>query len=114
MRETIHHQRPLMQAPVKHFHADELEAISHVLDSNPEISQLVLNDILRKNVSSKTGCKGMSADRVLRAFIVVLLVGKRRSHQRDKWFSGLGFRGSRYPSDENRTPHLFFLNPLIK
>lgn len=70
MREIIHHQRPLMQAPVKHFHADELEAISHILDSNPEISQLVFNDILRKNVSSKTGCPGMSADQVLRALIV--------------------------------------------
>lgn len=75
MRETIHHQRPLMQAPVKHFHADELDAISHILNSNPEISRLVFNDILGKNVSSKTGCPGMSADQILRALIVKQMNG---------------------------------------
>ena len=75
MRETIHHQRPLMQAPVKHFHADELEAISQILDSNPEITDLVFNNILRKNVSSKTGSPGMSANQVLRALLVKQMNG---------------------------------------
>lgn len=55
-----------------HPHAAELENISHILDANPTICDLAMQDL--SNTSSKASCRsgarGMSADQVVRAAIV--------------------------------------------
>jgi len=50
----------------------ELDAISHIIDETPTIAEYVLQDLNTK-VKSSVGAKGMSAEQVLRAAIVMKL-----------------------------------------
>ncbi len=74
MREKWQRQMPLMPEIASHIQAQELEAISGILDSKPIITEFVLQDLCkRRRVVSRAGAKGMSAEQVLRAAVVMRL-----------------------------------------
>jgi IS5 family transposase len=70
MRKKSEKQMPLMPPEIDHPQAEELSAISRILDSNPIIYDLVMQDLSPKQIKSKAGAKGMSAEQVIRAAIV--------------------------------------------
>lgn len=70
MREKSKKQIPLMTPAVDHPQAEELERISLILDSNPTIAELVLQDLSRNRKCQPTGCQGMTAEQVLRSAII--------------------------------------------
>jgi len=70
MRKKIHDQLPLMDTQVNHPRAREFEGISRILDANPIISEMVLQDLTKGVNKCETGARGMTADQVLRAAIV--------------------------------------------
>lgn len=74
MREKWQKQMSLM-APIKdHPQSKELKIISTIIDSNPTISKLVLQDLaFGKSHAQHAGAKGMSADQVLRSAVVKVL-----------------------------------------
>jgi len=70
MRKKSKKQMPLMEPAVDHPQAAELEAISRILDNNPTISELALQDLCRgKRRKRRSGANGMTADQVVRAGI---------------------------------------------
>ena len=76
MREKWHRQMPLMPEVACHIQAQELEAISGIIDSKPIICQYVLQDLSKeRDTDSCAGAKGMSAEQVLRAAVVFRLRG---------------------------------------
>jgi IS5 family transposase len=71
MREKYQRQMPLMPEIASHIQAQELQAISGILDSKPIISELALQDLCKMHAAeSRAGAKGMSAEQVVRAAIV--------------------------------------------
>ena len=70
MRQSIRRQLGLAPALPAHAHAEEMAAISGMLDRHPEIEALVERDIVRAGVARHIGRNGMSADQVLRALVV--------------------------------------------
>jgi len=71
MRKKSKKQMPLMPAATDHPQAVELENISHILDANPTICDLAMQDL--SEVSKKairSGARGMTADQVVRAAII--------------------------------------------
>jgi len=71
MREKYQRQMPLMPEIASHIQAQELEAMSGILDSKPIISELALQDLCKMHAAeSRAGAKGMSAEQVVRAAIV--------------------------------------------
>jgi len=62
---------------IDHPHAEELQIISDVLDKNPIINELVLQDLTRNRKVTDTGAEGMSAEQVIRAAIVKQMEGYR-------------------------------------
>jgi len=70
MRKKSEKQMPLMPPEIDHPQVEELSAISRILDSNPIIYDLVMQDLSPKPIKSKAGAKGMSAEQVIRAAIV--------------------------------------------
>ena len=76
MRKKSKKQMPLMEHAVDHPRAAELEAINRILDDNPIISELVLQDLCKgKRRRRRSGAKGMTAEQVLRAGIVKQIFG---------------------------------------
>lgn len=70
MRERIQGQSPLWPATIEHVHADELRAISDVLDEHPELLELVEMELVEEGAVDVTkGRRGMTAEQVLRAAI---------------------------------------------
>lgn len=70
MRKKDKKQLPLMIASVDHPHAMELEHISQILDGNPIIYEMALQD-LTHNVNNRcTGANGMTAEQVVRASVL--------------------------------------------
>lgn len=70
MRKKHRKQIPLMAAPVEHPHAKELEAMSQILDRNPIIYELALQDLCRGGSDRQVGAEGMTAEQVVRAAII--------------------------------------------
>lgn len=70
MRKKMQKQMPLLLNCIEHPHAKELGAISEILDRNPIIYELVLQDLRGKLRSSCLGAQGMTAEQVVRAAIV--------------------------------------------
>ncbi len=70
MRKKNQKQLPLMNTTVNHPHAHEYAEISQILDQNPIIYELVLQDLLTEIKCPGAGAEGMSADQVLRATII--------------------------------------------
>ena len=61
---------PLMPSKIDHPQAQELNAISCMLDKNPIIYELALQDLSPNVQKSKKGAKGMTAEQVVRTAIV--------------------------------------------
>ena len=74
MREKQQKQMPLMEPVSSHPQERELEAISNIIDNTPSISEHVLQDLNKgRIIKRRTGARGMSADQILRAAIVMRL-----------------------------------------
>jgi IS5 family transposase len=74
MREKQQKQMPLMEPASSHPQQRELEAISTIIDNTPTICGYVLQDLNKgRIIKRRTGARGMSADQVLRAAIVMRL-----------------------------------------
>ena len=74
MREKWQRQMPLMPEIASHVQAQELEAVSGILDSKPIITEFVLQDLCKgRAIDSRSGAKGMSAEQILRAAVVMRL-----------------------------------------
>lgn len=76
MRKKSKKQMPLMPAAADHSQAIELENISRILDANPIICDLAMQDLceVSKKVRRSGAC-GMTADQVVRAAIVKQMLG---------------------------------------
>jgi transposase, IS5 family len=70
MRKKNQKQLPLMVNKIDHPHAEELQRISDILDENPIINELVLQDLTRNRKVADTGAEGMTAEQVIRAAII--------------------------------------------
>jgi IS5 family transposase len=70
MRKNSEKQIPLMPPKIDHPQAEELNAISCILDRNPIIYDLAMQDLSSGSKKSKSGAKGMTAEQVVRAAIV--------------------------------------------
>jgi IS5 family transposase len=70
MRKENHQQMPLTDMGINHPRAKELKRISRILDENPTINTMVLQDLTRGGKPSNTGAEGMSAEQVIRAALV--------------------------------------------
>ena len=74
MREKQQKQMPLLEPVSSHPQERELEAISNIIDNTPTISEYVLQDLNRgRIIKRRTGARGMTADQVLRAAIIMRL-----------------------------------------
>ena len=63
---------PLLEPISGHPQDKELEAISNIIDSTPTICERVLQELNRGKIfKRRTGARGMSADQILRAAIVM-------------------------------------------
>jgi IS5 family transposase len=70
MRKNSEKQMPLMPPKIDHPQAEELSAIICILDRNPIIYDLAMQDLSSKSKISKAGAKGMTAEQVVRAAII--------------------------------------------
>jgi IS5 family transposase len=71
MRKKSKKQMPLMPETSDHPQAVELENISRILDANPTICDLTMQDLCEESKkASRSGARGMTADQVVRAAIV--------------------------------------------
>jgi IS5 family transposase len=75
MREKHEKQMPLTTPAVDHPQALELEAISHILDQNNTIIDLVYQDLSDGRQHQKGGANGMTAEQVLRAALLKQMHG---------------------------------------
>ena len=76
MRKKRQQQMPLIPPKIDHPQANELEAISRIIDSKPIISEHVMQDLCKgRPATLKSGANGMTAEQVLRAAIVKMLFG---------------------------------------
>jgi len=76
MREKWQRQMPLIPEIASHIQAKELQAISAILDSKPITIDFVLRDLCKGCPGdSRAGSKGMSAEQVLLAAVVMRLFG---------------------------------------
>jgi len=69
MRQNCTHQLPLSPFWPDHQLSEELREISEILDQNPQISDLFLQDLC-DNASSQSGAPGLSAEQVLRCALL--------------------------------------------
>ena len=76
MRKKSKKQMPLMPAATDHPQAIELENISRILDANPIICDLAMQDLCEVSKKARrSGARGMTADQVVRAAIVKQMLG---------------------------------------
>jgi IS5 family transposase len=77
MREARKIQNSLPETWLDLAHAKELEAMSGVLDDNPTVAELVLQDLRAASHSPQANCGagGLSAEQVLRALVVKQMNG---------------------------------------
>jgi len=70
MRKISEKQMPLMPSKIDHPQAQELNAINCILDKNPTIYDLAMQDLSPNGQKTKKGANGMTAEQVVRAAIV--------------------------------------------
>lgn len=70
MRKISKKQMPLMPPKIDHPQAEELNTISCILDKNPTIYDLAMQDLSPNGKNPKKGANGMTAEQVVRAAIV--------------------------------------------
>jgi transposase, IS5 family len=76
MRKKSKKQLPLMPEASDHPQAVELENISRILDANPTICDLAMQDLCAVSQrDQKSGAKGMTAEQVVRAAIAKQMLG---------------------------------------
>jgi IS5 family transposase len=77
MREAHKAQDSLRETWLDLDHAKELEAMSRVLDDNPTVAELVLQDLRRatRSATALHGAGGLSGDQVLRILVVKQMNG---------------------------------------
>jgi transposase, IS5 family len=75
MRKSCQKQMPLTDISPDHPRAFELQRIGRILDENPIINQMVLQDITHRVTSRTTGAEGMTAEQVFRAAIIKQMEG---------------------------------------
>jgi IS5 family transposase len=78
MRRIVPDQLDLVPAPIAHVHAAELYKMSAVLDAIPDTAKLVGADLAHrgdKPIDTSKGREGMTAEQVLRAFVVKQMKG---------------------------------------
>ena len=78
MRRIVPDQLHLVTAPIDHVHARELCKMSVVLDATPDAAALVHADLVRrggKPIDTAKGREGMTAEQVLRVFVVKQMNG---------------------------------------
>lgn len=77
MREARRVQESLRETWLDLDHAQELQAMSRVLDDHPKIAELVLQDLLAASGSAQAtrGAGGLSAEQVLRILLVKQMNG---------------------------------------
>jgi IS5 family transposase len=76
MRKKSKKQMPLMPAATDHPQAIELENISRILDANPNICDLAMQDLSDvSNKARRSGARGMTAEQVVRAAIINQMFG---------------------------------------
>jgi IS5 family transposase len=77
MREAHKAQYSLRETWLDLDHAKELEAMSRVLDDNPTVAELVLQDLRRaaRSATALHGAGGLSGDQVLRILVVKQMNG---------------------------------------
>jgi IS5 family transposase len=75
MRKKMRKQMPLVLNCNEHPRAKELEAISKILDSNPIIYELALQDLSGLVSNPHSGAEGMTAEQVVRAAIIKQMEG---------------------------------------
>jgi transposase, IS5 family len=78
MRRIQFDQLRLVPRPVQHVYAQELGKVSAVLDLIPEAAAMVHADLARngdKSIDTRKGREGMTAEQVLRAFLIKQMNG---------------------------------------
>lgn len=75
MRKKMRKQMPLLVNRIEHSHAKELDAISKILDSNPIIYDLALQDLSSMVSNPHIGAEEMTAEQVVRAAIIKQMEG---------------------------------------
>jgi transposase, IS5 family len=72
MRKSFDSQLPITESWLDLEPAKELKTISMILDQDPRVLELVLQDLLAQDPSSMhaTGAQGLSAEQVLRALLI--------------------------------------------
>lgn len=70
MRKKYRKQMPLMINDIEHPRAAELQGISEILNNNPIIYEMVLQDLSAEVKDRDSGAEGMSAEQVLRSAII--------------------------------------------
>ena len=95
MRKTHTCQPSLQEAWLDLEHAKELRTISAILDRDPRINELILQDLRAASGSNRpTGAEGMSAECVLRALMI-------------KQMHGFSYRELRFHLADSRTFRAF-------
>ena len=102
MRRNRENQLPLSGLWPDHRLAQELKAVSKILDENPSILELVLHDLC-DTVRSGQGARGLSAEQVLRAAIL------KNWHQLS--YSQVGVPLERLPEFSSLRPPALPLDP---
>lgn len=69
MRKIRENQLRLMPSWVDHPHAKELEAMSRLLEGNPDIAMLAMKDLADEETAA-SGAPGMTADQVVRVAVL--------------------------------------------
>lgn len=77
MREARKIQHSLSETWLDLDHARELEAMSHLLDANPTVTELALQDLrgATRSATATCGAGGLSAEQVLRILVVKQMNG---------------------------------------
>lgn len=75
MHKKHEKQLPLMEPSPVHPKAKELEAISRILDKNPAVYEMSLQDLTKKVNNKDSGANGMTAEQVVRAAIIKQMEG---------------------------------------
>jgi transposase, IS5 family len=75
MQKMIEPQMPLVQGKVDHRCAEEIAAISEILDEEPAIVHLVYADLGARGVRMDLGRRALSAEQIVRALLVKQMCG---------------------------------------
>jgi len=70
MRKKSRIQMSFMMPVVDHLRAEELDAVSRILDRNPIINEMAFNDLTLNVNNTDTGACGMTAEQVVRAAVI--------------------------------------------